>query len=217
MTLRYATYLFDLDGTLLDSIELIVASFRHTAAWHAERTGMPEPPEEQWTAGIGRTLREQLGALARTPEELEGLVDTYVRWNLAQHDAMVRPYPGAIETVRTLQREGAQLALVTGKMRRGALAGLRVLGLEDAFPVKVCGDDVEHGKPHPESVYKALDALGVPGDGAVFVGDSPHDMGSGRAAGVATAAARWGPFADSDLAAHAPTHWLDDLPALLRL
>lgn len=217
MTLRYGTYLFDLDGTLLDSIELIVASFRHTADWHAERTGTPAPPEATWTAGIGRTLREQLGILARTPEELDALVETYVAWNLAEHDARVRPYPGAVETVRALERQGARLALVTGKMRRGAGAGLRVLGLEDAFPLRVCGDDVTQGKPHPESVHKALDALGVPASDAVFVGDSPHDMGAGRAAGVATAAARWGPFADADLATFAPTHWLDDLPSLLRL
>ena len=140
-----------------------------------------------------------------------------MRWILALHVAMVRPYPDAVETVRALQRQGARLALVTGKMRRGAGAGLRVLGLEDAFAVRVCGDDVTQGKPHPESVHQALAALGTSAEDAVFVGDSPHDMGAGRAAGVATAAARWGPFEDDVLVAHEPTHWLDDLPSLLRL
>ena len=97
------------------------------------------------------------------------------------------------------------------------MRGLKVAGLEAAFGVIVGADDVKHPKPHPEPVLSALQQVGAQPGEAVFIGDSRHDLESGRAAGVKTAAALWGPFDRAHLADLEPDYWLkhpDDILAL---
>jgi len=200
---RFATYLFDLDGTLLDSVALILASYRHTALVH---TGTA-PDDAVWLAGLGTPLRTQLRHLTEDPDRIAAMVETYREHNLSNHDAMVRPYDGVVEAVRALAGR-AELALVTSKLHAGALRGLRAAGLEDAFDVVIGADDVDRHKPDPTPVLAALERLGAAPDSAVFVGDSPHDMAAGRAAGVRTAAALWGPFPRETLEPHRPDYWL---------
>jgi pyrophosphatase PpaX len=207
------TYLFDLDGTLLDSIELILTSFHYTSRVHLGS----ELPDSQWLAGVGTRLRTQLAKVARSEEELDAMLDTYQTYNLEQHDTMAKPYPGVVEVVKTLHRDQAKLALVTSKLSKGANRGVRLLGLDEELSVRVCADDVVRGKPDPEPVLKALVALDVPPEGAVFIGDSEHDIESGRRAGVETAAATWGPFSREKLEAARPTYWLETPEQILDL
>ena len=199
------TYLFDLDGTLLDSFGLILSSFHHTSRFHLDK----EFSDEYWMAGIGTPLRTQLSRVASSEEELDAMLDTYRQHNLDNHDTMAKAYPGVVEVVQKLHREGAKLGLVTSKLSHGANRGLRLLDLEDEFRVRVCADDVVNGKPHPEPVLKALGALHSEPAEALFIGDSEHDMQAGRAAGVETVAVRWGPFPPEKLAATEPSHWID--------
>lgn len=201
---RFTTYLFDLDGTLLDSVGLILASYRHTAMVHRGEA----PDDAVWLAGLGTPLRTQLRHLSEDPVEIAAMVETYREHNLGNHDAMVRPYDGVVDAVRALAGR-AQLGLVTSKLRHGALRGLRTAGLEDAFAVVVGADDVERHKPDPAPVLAALARLDAHPGSAVFIGDSPHDLVAGRAAGVSTAAALWGPFTRATLAPHAPDFWLE--------
>lgn len=203
--------LWDLDGTLIDSIPLIVASFRHTYLTHR---GVDDPSID-WVAGIGRPLEVQLGEHAHDDAELEAMVATYVEHNLANHDRMAKPFEGAADTVRALHAEGIKQAIVTGKRRRGTTYGVRLLGVGDVLDVWVCADDVERGKPDPLPVLRALELLEVDAGEAIFVGDSPHDMESGRRAGVKTAAAAWGPFSIEALSPHEPTMWLEDVRDVL--
>lgn len=207
------TYLFDLDGTLLDSIELILASFHHTARVHLGR----EHSDAFWLAGVGTPLRDQLRKVARSDEELAAMLDTYRTFNLAHHDEMAKPYPGVVDVVRELHQAGAKLALVTSKLSTGAARGVRLLQLEDELRVRICADDVIHGKPHPEPVLRALTALDAQPSDALFVGDSAHDIESGRAAGVATAAVTWGPFERELLEAAGPSRWVGSPRELLDL
>src|SRR5438477_5624816 len=118
-------------------------------------------------------------------------------------------FRSVVEAVLALRDRGKTLGLVTSKMRSGALRGLRVAGLEDAFQVIVGADEVTHPKPHPEPVLMALERLGAPASGAVFAGDSRHDIECGRAAGVKTAAVLWGPFDRSHLEDLEPDYWLE--------
>ena len=200
-----STFLFDLDGTLIDSIELILRSYRHTMRAHR---GL-EPPDEVWMQGLGTPLWVQFHHWTEDPAEIEAMVATYRAYNLEHHDELVRPYEGVVAAVRDLRKNGKTLGLVTSKIREGALRGLQVAGLEDGFEVIVGADDVTHPKPHPEPVLKALERLGAPAADTVFIGDSRHDIECGRAAGVKTAAVLWGPFDRTYLADLVPDYWLE--------
>jgi len=207
-----STFLFDLDGTLIDSIELILRSYRHTMRQHRSE----QPSDDVWMQGLGTPLWVQFRQFTEDPAEIEAMVATYRAYNLAHHDELVRPYDGVVDAVRALRDRGKTLGLVTSKMRSGAVRGLRVAGLEDAFQAIVGADEVTHPKPHPEPVLLALERLSVPATGAVFVGDSRHDIECGRAAGVKTAAVLWGPFDRPHLEDLRPDYWLET-PADLTL
>ena len=91
---------------------------------------------------------------------------------------------------------------------------LRHVGLHEAFDAIVTYEETARHKPMPDPVLLALERLGIAAERAIFVGDSPHDMGSGRAAGVRTAAAQWGPFSRDELAPSTPTYWLTRMAEL---
>ena len=207
------TVLFDLDGTIIDSIELILRSYRHTMALH--RANEPLPPDDMWIKGLGTPLWAQFGQITDDKDEIEAMVQTYRTYNLTHHDALVKPYEGVVDEIRRMQQAGKRLGVVTSKLRDGALRGLRVSGLDDIFDIVLGCDDVTHSKPHPEPVLTAVERLRVQRAETVFVGDSRHDMESGRAAGVKTAAVLWGPFDRPHLEDLAPDYWLEK-PADLR-
>ena len=201
------TFLFDLDGTIIDSIELILRSYRHTMELH--RGNEPLPSDEVWIKGLGTPLWTQFGEITADKEEIEAMVQTYRTYNLAHHDALVKPYDGVVDEIRRLQTAGKRLGVVTSKLRDGAMRGIRISGLDQVFDVVVGCDDVKHFKPHPEPVLKAIQELGVTREDTVFVGDSRHDMECGRAAGVKTAAVLWGPFDRPHLEDLSPDYWLE--------
>ncbi|MGH7510151.1 MAG: HAD-IA family hydrolase [Gemmatimonadales bacterium] len=212
-TLR--TVLFDLDGTLIDSIRLILDSYHHTLTQH----GLSARTDDDWLKGIGTPLSVQLSEWKDLPETLEAMITTYREYNLKHHDRMVTVYPGVLDAVREIKAAGLLTGLVTSKNRLGALRGLKLVGLEALMDVLVCADEVTNPKPHPEPVEKAVALLGAEPAGTVYVGDSVHDMASGRAAGVRTGAALWGPFGRSHLEGANPDYWLEtpqDLVALVR-
>ncbi len=205
--------LLDFDGTFLDSVELILAAFRHTfAAHHGEA-----PPDALWLAGIGTPLMTQMEELSRPGDDLEAMYITYRDYVIEHHDRLSRPFAGMPEAVRELRARGMKLAIVTSKRAIGVQRGLEPIGMLDAFDTWVCPEHVTHAKPHPEPVWLALERLGVEREHAVFVGDSPHDLVAGRAAGVATAAVGWGPFDHALLRSHEPDHWLESPADLLGL
>jgi pyrophosphatase PpaX len=192
--------LYDFDGTLADSTELIMRCYRHTMATHLGQA----PPDEAWLSGFGTPLETQIARFARSAGEREAMLATYRVHQDELHDTLLQPFPGAVETVGELARRGIALALVTSKLRRSTLRGMDLCGMTGHFPVIVTPEDVRNPKPDPEPVRVALERLGVSAAEAIFVGDSPHDMASGRAAGVRTAAALWGPFPREALLAEWP-------------
>ncbi len=205
------TVLFDLDGTLIDSVDLIVESYQHTCRSH----GLPVPSRELVLAGMGTPLRVALAELVGSPDLMEACLATYRAFNLEHHDQMVRPYPGVVEMLHALHVDGLRLGLVTSKLHAGARRGLIHVGVESLFDVVIGADDVTFPKPHGEPVTTALNRLGMPTETCCFVGDSLHDMHSGLAAGVATVGITWGPFDAAHLAAARPT-WICDSPTELR-
>lgn len=206
--------LFDLDGTLIDSIDLLV-----TSMVYAFEGRDVQPPLDEWIAGIGTPLDAMLRTWARDEEDVLALRARYREYQFANHDAKTHAYPGAVDTVRALHAAGYPLAVVTSKLEYGARRSLKWIGLDDCFTAVVGIDATTKHKPEPEPVWRALALLGdIPPAEALFIGDSTHDMHAGNAAGVATAAALWGPFSRAQLETAHPRYWLngfDDVRALV--
>jgi len=201
------TIVFDLDGTLIDSLGLILASYRHTMETHRGR----RLPDELWVRGMGTPLAVQMRGFAEDAAEAEAMVRTYEEHNLANHDRLVRPYPGVRDAVVSLRGLGLTLAIATSKRARATRMGLRRCEFpEDWFAGIVTANDVGRPKPDPEPVRLALERAGESDPGrAVYVGDSVHDMQAGRAAGVTTVAVLWGPNSRETLAAAGPDVWVE--------
>jgi pyrophosphatase PpaX len=198
--------LFDLDGTLLDTIDLLLDCMEFAFAGRAV-----VPSREEWTAGIGTPLRGQMRAWHVAEHEVEDVVARYRAHQDVHLERMTRVFPGAVEVLAWARDARIPTAVVTSKGRGMTERSLRHVGLLDAFDTVITADDTTRHKPDPDPVHLALARLNVPPERALFVGDSTHDMHAGRAAGTFTGAALWGPFAREVLAATAPTHWLDSL------
>lgn len=213
--MRYSTILFDLDGTLIDSIELILESYRHTMRIHRGDA----MADALWLEGLGTPLRVQFKSFTEDPVEIEAMIATYRDWNIANHDSMVVAYPGALETVKALKARGARLGIVTSKNDRGLARGLSHCGFDGLFESLVTCDTLAESKPDPAPVRKCLELMGqlTPTNSMLFVGDSPHDIAAGRDAGIDTAACLWGPFDRGRIAREGPTWWLESFDDLLRV
>jgi pyrophosphatase PpaX len=206
--------LLDLDGTLVDTIDFILSSVRHTFE------GDPRAPTDaEWIAGIGKPIRVQIREIVGEDEdEIERLVVRYRAHQRANFEARTRAYPGAVDAISALRAGGRRLAIVTGKLVEPARWSTRHVGLEPHLDLVVGADTCARCKPHPDPVLHALSALGAQPEEAIFVGDSPHDVNAGRAAGVVTVGALWGSPMREELLASRPDHLLEriqDLPALV--
>lgn len=206
--------LFDLDGTLIDSIELILNSARYAFEKQARRC----PSDAEWLAGVGIPLATMFARYATDASDTTAFLGAYREYQLANHDRLVRCYAGVAETVRDLHEQGHPLAVVTSKSDQLALRGLSYVGLAQYMAAIVGTESSTRHKPDPEPVRIALERVARAPENAVFVGDSVHDIEAGNAAGVTTVAALWGPFSRAQLAPSRPDHYLDrisELPALI--
>lgn len=200
------TVLLDLDGTLIDSEELILASYRHTLRAHRGEA----PPDAAWLETMGQPLEAQLRDFAADEAEVRAMTETYREHNDRVHDELLRGFPGVREAVEELRDRGLRLGIVTSKRRDKTLRGLEACGYpRDWFASVVTASDLEAHKPDPAPVRMALDEMGEAPGRALFAGDSIHDLRAGRAAGVRTAAALWGPYDRERLAPGEPDLWLE--------
>lgn len=184
--LRPACVIFDIDGTLTQTNELIFASFNHVAEKHLGRRFEPSeiialfgPPEE--------------GALLKVfgPERLDSIFDELLKFYTEHHGSMASLHAGMDELLAYLKSRGVKLAVFTGKGKRTAMITLDKLAIADYFDIIVSGNDVDRHKPHPEGILRVLDILGVGPNEALMVGDSLSDINASRAAGVRIAAVLW--------------------------
>lgn len=201
--------LFDLDGTLIDSIELLLRSMEAAFVDHR-----PRPTRAQWTAGIGTPLRTQLAEWCDTDDQVVALVDRYREYQDQNLESLTTLFPGVAETVAWAREAGLKTAIVTSKGRVMTARSLAHVDLQDAFDTIVTYEETAKHKPSPEPVLLALARLAATPDQAIFIGDSTHDMLSGQSAGVQTAAATWGPFSRVELEGTNPTHWLTRMDQL---
>jgi len=214
---RPIAVLFDLDGTLVDTIQLLLESVQYAFRDHAA-SGRRVPSQADWIAGIGTPLVTQLRPYVDDDAELAALVAGYRVYQGQHHDRLTRCYASTPDVVAALKARGHPLGIVTSKADEIARRSLAHVGLLEMMDVIVGADSTTRHKPDAEPVRLALQRLGYGPREAIFVGDSPHDVNAGNAAGVVTVAALWGPFDRTTLDAARPTHVIasiTDLPALV--
>lgn len=185
--MRFPVVLFDLDGTLIDSGPMIIASMKHAAQAVLGR----DLPEEVLAAAVGGPgLVAQMQAL--DPDRVDDLVATYRRHNEPLHDEL-EAFWEVVEVLPRLRAEGRRLGIVTAKRRETVqLAFDRLPSLESNFEVLIGSEDTERHKPDPDPILEALARLDATPQDAAYIGDSPFDVRAAKAAGVYAVAVAWG-------------------------
>lgn len=183
---RWPYVVFDLDGTLVDTIGLIVASYQH-----AFTTVLGHPWD---TAEIKTWIGQSLyGAMQRAaPDQADEIFAEYTTWNEANTERLIKEYPGVDDLVRDLITAGARVGVATSKRNEPAHLALRLAGLDDVMPVLVHHDTVDEHKPSPKPLLAALDLLGATPDQTVYVGDAAVDILAAHNAGIPAVAVTWG-------------------------
>lgn len=203
------TLLFDLDGTLINTNELIIESFLHTL--HSFYPNQYK--REDVLPFIGPTLYDTFGGI--DAEKMEEMVKVYRKFNHEQHDLLVTEFETVFETIKTLKEKGYKLGIVTTKIRTTVNMGLKLTKLDQFFDVVVTLDDVDHAKPHPEPVLKALEQLGSIPEQAIMVGDNHHDIVAGQNAGTKTAGVSWSIKGREYISSYNPDYLLEKMSDLL--
>jgi pyrophosphatase PpaX len=205
------TILFDLDGTLIDTNELIISTYLHTL----EKYFPGKYTREDVLPFLGPTLHEVFGEM--DPDRVEEMVLEYRTYNLANHDALVKEFVGVMETIETLKNKGYKLAIVTTKREDVAFKGLRLMKLDSYFDVMIAYDHVKKVKPDPEPIFLALEKLDSKPEEALMVGDNFHDVLAGKNAGTKTAGVAWSIKGREYLAKYEPDFMLENMTDLLSI
>ena len=208
--------IFDLDGTLGDTLPLIYRAFNAALEPEYGRTLTEAEIRKLFGPPDNHILRRLLPG-----EAGEAAFQRYLDVYLRDHAEFARAFDGIGEVIDRAKAAGYRIGVVTGKSRQTALFSLEAFGLLDDVAVVYGGDDVEKQKPDPEAVVKILHDLGHdPGDSGFFVGDSAADVVAGRAAGLQTIGVTWGSPDHDELFASDPdvvVNTIDELATALSL
>jgi len=208
-TLRWPVVLFDLDGTLANSIDLVVASYAYAFSTVDDRPIDPERAKH-W---IGETLAITMAREdAANSDKLQAAYRAYCNANLD----MIDSYPGVPELLAELRRAGATTGVVTSKGHDIALATIARAGVGDVIELVCSRESTTIHKPDPEPLLAAAAKLGVAPEVCAYVGDAVHDVKAARAAGMAAIAVTWGAGVRDELVALCPDALCDDAAALER-
>ncbi len=208
---KITTILFDLDGTLIDTNELIISTYLHTL----EKYYPSKYQREDVLPFLGPTLHEAFGSI--NPDLVEEMVLEYRAFNIANHDELVTEFAGVFETMQSLKDKGYKLGIVTTKRHDVTLKGLRLMDLERFFEVVVTYDHVSKTKPDPEPIFKALEQLDSTPEETMMVGDNYHDILAGKNAGTVTAGCAWSIKGRDYIAKYEPDYILENMADLLTI
>ena len=205
---RWPTVLFDLDGTLADTIPLIVASYQHA---FREVLGQ-EVDERRARAWIGRPLLPAL--LEESPTHGHALDEAYRTWNLAHTERLLRSYAGVPALLRVLGSAGVRLGVVTSKRLATAEVAMRGVEIDGLIDVLATLESTSEHKPAPAPLLHAAAGLGVDPAECAYVGDATVDVLAARAAGMASIAVTWGAGERAALVDAGADHVVDTVAAL---
>ena len=203
--------LFDNDGTLVDTHDLILDSMRY-----GTRTVLGRViPDEKLMAKVGIPLADQMLDFTDTLEERDELLRVYREYNHAHHDQAIRLFPGVLDGLEKLHRAGFKMGVVTSKMHWLAQRGLEITGAWEYLDGLIGPDDCPTSKPDPGPILAGAQMLGHAPAECMYVGDAPFDIHAGNAANCMTAAALWGMFDRAALEPEHPDWWCESFPELV--
>ena len=202
--------LFDLDGTVLDTRDLILDSFRY--AYKKVIDPDTIPPDEKLLALIGIPLKTQMEMIA--PDKSEELFEAYIENNVRVQDEMIKGFAGMEEALQALLDQGFRLGIVTSKRHEPAQHGLELMGLDSYFEIILGSDDTSEHKPKPGPLLEAAEKMGLAIEDCAYVGDSPYDMQSAVSARMFAIGVTWGIFTEQELRDAGAAVILDDISQL---
>lgn len=183
---KFDAALFDIDGTILDTGEYIFQAYKYTLALHLKK----EVTWEDVVPVLGLPF-DQCYRLLTNLEEVDYLMECHHQYQ-TKNPQLVKPYEHTLQALRSLKKAGVAIGAVTSHSGELLTRNLKNAGIDKFFKVIVTPFEVKNPKPHPESVFKALEVLKIKPNKAIFIGDSKADIAAGKAAGVKTIAALYG-------------------------
>ena len=202
--------LFDLDGTVINTNELIFQSFEYALENVLHTTISRDILRTTFGKPLAQIMEEMGGSQAQE------LRKAFVEYSIA-HETDIHLFPHVEDALKALKARNIGTAVVTSRLYRSALRDLHQFELEKYFDVFITPEATEKHKPNPEPALKALELLGIKPQEAIMVGDSGLDLLCGKQAGCKTAAVRYSLFPEEELAQHQPDYMLDSLLDLLPL
>lgn len=209
-----AAVLFDLDGTLLNTVPLILASHRHTFGKIMDFI----PSDEEILATIGEPL---VTTFSRFGDKGPVLMEEYINWSVPRTASHSSLFEGVVPMLESLREQGFLTGVVTARRCEGMHVCLDAFNLKPYFDVLVCAEETERHKPDPDPILLAMKRLGTARpDRVLYVGDTVHDLQSAKNAGSHFAAVEWTAMDRAEIDRGNPSFWLgcaEDLPGRLRL
>ena len=180
------TVLFDFDGTIMDTNDLILESWQNTFKVF---TGS-EVPKEKILATLGEPLEFTMGKFF--PEiPLQEALDTYRSWHHDNFLDLIQLFPGMLELLEELRSRGYKMGLVTSRLKYTTMLGVDKFGLGKFFDYILTADDTDKHKPDPAPILITLDKLGSRPEESIMIGDTVMDLGCARNAGVKSVLVDW--------------------------
>ena len=184
---QYRNYLFDADGTLFDTVDLICRCFQYTSRKYTGR----EMSRREILAGYGLPLTGQLHKLIGDEGDLDRVLDDYMNFQLEILESSIAPFPGVVETLETLKQAGMTTAIVTSRRRHSMDRILEATDTARYFDIVVTPEDTVRHKPDAEPTLLAMKKLQAEREHTVFTGDAQFDIQSGSSAGIDTVFVTW--------------------------
>lgn len=209
MTKGITTLLFDFDGTLLDTNELIIQTFEHVLGKHYPG----KYDRKDILPFLGPSLNETFSLI--DPKRTDQFIGEYREWNINHHDELSHEFDGVSETLRQLKDEGYKIAIVSTKKNHMIYKGIELLEVGNIFDEVIGFDDVLKVKPNPEPILLALERLNTDRTEALMIGDNYHDIVGGQNAGVKTAGVAWTSKGEDFLTKYNPDYMLHKMSDLL--
>lgn len=203
--------LFDLDGTLIDTNDLIIQSFKHTYRKHLNK----DVPDSEIVMHFGEPLLATLARYDKTNAHI--LIQTYRAHNEAVHDELTKEIVGVKETLRELKTLGIKIGVVTSKRRELAERGLKLFNLHELMEVIITPEDTAKHKPEADPVLKACELLDISPKEALMVGDSHYDILCGKNAGSKSCLVKYTALPVHKIMEHNPEYAVEEIKDILEI